>query len=280
MRTTLLLLLLICMLPISVSAQGSDQLDRTAESSVKVTWQNGKGVVTTINRRFTLVNAPVRRLQGALLLLEEVRHDREIVSESGKGVVRIEAWGEPNFSKKIWSIEQSGDEGPASDEFYVVTKYGCCTAHTTSVYFNIENGERVFSTTDKPFSVIVPNTDQYRYVAYHARDAAIALTETDDTDLKGVLQYVTPTAPLWKLAIYAKRDIVARIKLRYQGKVEESDALMLWGVDGKRDKSSFSNFAIVLSLGSAGEIVLPVVNDTVDLTKATMPPLFRVELIK
>lgn len=280
MRTTFLFLL-ICMLPASVSAQRSDELDRTAVSSVKISRQkDGKAVVTTINRRFTLVNAPVRLLRGALLLVEEVRHDREIVNESGKGLVKVEAWGEPNFSKRIWSIEQSGDEGRVSDEFYVVTKYGCCMAHTTSVYFNIENGERVFSATDKPSSVIVPNTDQYRYVAYHAREAAIVPTETDDTDLKGVLQYASPTAPLWKLAIYSKRDIVASIKFRYEGKVEESGTLMLWGVDGKRDKSSFSDFAIVVAAGSAGEIVLPVVNDTIDLTRATIPPHFRVELIK
>ena len=270
------LLLLICAFPASLAAQRIDSLDRTAESSIKITRdKDGKPVLTTINRRFTLVES-VR----PLLLLEEFRHDLEVGHEQAKGVVKVDAWRQPDLVNKSWSIEQIGDEGRVSDEFYVVTKYGCCTALTTSVYFNIDNGQRVFSATDKPSSVVVPNTDQYRYVAYHASDAAIAATETYDSELQGILQYVSYTGPIWKLAIYSKADRLPRIKLRYQGKLEESGTLMLWGVDGKRDKSSFSNFAIVLSMDSGGEIVLPISNDAVDLTKATIPPFFRVELVK
>lgn len=274
MKSTILLLL-VCLLPISVAAQRVESLDRTAESSIKLGRdKDGNPVITTINRRFTLTES-VR----PLLLLEEFRRDQEI-GHDAKGVVKVDAWRQPDLTNKTWSIEQTGDEGLVSDEFYVVTKHGCCTALSTSVYFNIDNGQRVFSATNKPSSVIVPNTDQYRYVAYHAIDAAIAPTETRDTDLQGVLQYVSHTAPIWKLAIYSKRDLNVRIKLRYEGKVEESGTLMLWAVDGKRDKSSFSNFAIVLSLDSAGEIVLPVSNDTLDLTKAAIPPHLRVELLK
>lgn len=275
MKPTLLFLLL-CVLPASVAAQRVASLDRTAESSIRIAPdENGKPVLTTINRRFTFTES-VR----PILLLEEFRHDLEAGHEQAKGVVKVEAWRQPDLNTKIWSIEQIGDEGRVSDEFYVVTKFGCCTALTTNIYFNIDNGERIFSATDKPSSVIVPNTGLYRYVAYHANDAAIPLAETPDSELQGVLQYVSPKGAIWKLALRSKRDVNVHIKLRYQGKQEESDALMLWGVDGKADKSSFSNFSIVLSMDSAGEIVLPVSNDTVDLTKATIPPFFRVEVLK
>ena len=271
-----ILFLLVCVLPVFISPQRVESLDRTAESSIKITRdKDGKPVLTTINRRFTLTES-VR----PMLLLEEFRHDLEAGYEQAKGVVKVDAWRQPDLNKKIWSIEQIGDEGRVADEFYVVTKLGCCMSHTTSVYFNIDNGERVFSATEKLSSVIVPNTDQYRYVAWHAADAAIRPTETHETDLQGVLQYVTYTAPLWKLAIYSKSDRVPRIKLRYEGKFEESGTLMLWKMDGKRDKSSFSSFEIVVSMDSGGDIVLPIVNDEVDLSRATIPPLFRVELLK
>lgn len=272
----IILLLLVCVLPASISAQRVDSLDRTAESSIRLTRDEaGHPVITTINRRFTLGES-VR----PLLLLEEFRSDRELGHEQGKGVVKVDAWREPDLANKAWSIEQSGDEGRVSDEFYVVTKFGCCTAATTNVYFNIDNGQRVFAATSKLSSVIVPNTGLYRYVAFHSSEASILPFATQETDLKGVLQYVSYSAPIWKLAIYSKRDIVPRIKFRYEGKVVESEPLMLWGVDGKSDKSSFSNFAIVVSMDSAGEIVLPIVNDRIDLTKATIPPLFRVEIVK
>lgn len=271
-----ILFLLICAFPVSVSAQRIDSLDRTAESSIKITRdKDGKPVLTTINRRFTLTEG-VR----PLLLLEEFRHDLEAGHEQAKGVVKVDAWRQPDLINKSWSIEQIGDEGRVADEFYVVTKFGCCMALTTSVYFNIDNGQRVFAATDKPVSVIVPNTGLYRYVAFHANYAAIAPTETNDTELQGILQYVSATGSIWKLAIYSKSDRVPRIKLRYQGKFEESGTLMLWAMDGKSDKSSFSNFAIVVSMDFGGDIVLPIVNDAIDLTKATIPPLFRVELVK
>jgi hypothetical protein len=275
MKLTILFLLVFAF-PVSIAAQRIDSLDRTAESSIKITRdKDGKPVLTTINRRFTLTEG-VR----PLLLLEEFRHDLEAGHEQAKGVVKVDAWRQPDLINKSWSIEQIGDEGRVADEFYVVTKFGCCMALTTSVYFNIDTGQRVFSATDKPSSVVVPNTDQYRYVAFHANYAAIAPTETRDSELQGILQYVSATGPIWKLAIYSKSDRVPRIKLRYQGKFEESGTLMLWAMDGKSDKSSFSNFAIVVSMDSGGDIVLPIVNDAIDLTKATIPPLFRVELVK
>jgi hypothetical protein len=280
MKTTILLLL-ICVSPVSLSAQQADGLDRTAVSSIKTTRdKDGNAMVTTINRRFTLVDRPTQPLPGTLLLLEEFTNERELGADSCKGVVKAEAWFDPNLTKKAWSIEQSGDEGGVFDEFYVVIKHGCCMTRSTNVFFNLENGQRVFSATEKLSSVIVPNTGLSRYVAYHANDAVIAPLEPRDPDLKGVLQYASPTAPLWKLAIYSKTDMNESIKFRYQGKVVEDDSLMLWGVDGKNDQSSLSNFAIIVSLGQFGDIVIPIVNDAADLRKATVPPRIRVEFVK
>lgn len=271
-----ILLLFVCVLAVSDSAQRVESLDRTAESSIKITRdKDGKPTLTTINRRFTLTES-VR----PMLLLEEFRHDLEAGHEQAKGVVKVDAWRQPDLNKKVWSIEQVGDEGRVSDEFYVVTKYACCMARATSVYFDIDNGQRAFSATEKLLSVIVPNTDQYRYVAWHDAYASIPLTESSDLDLRAVLQYGPYTGVSWKLAFYSKRDVIPRIKLRYEGKLVENEALMLWKMDGKRDKSSFSNFEIVVSMDSAGEIVLPITNDEVDLSRATIPPLFRVELVK
>jgi len=40
-----------------------------------------------------------------------------------------------------------------------------------------------------------------------------------------------------------------------------------------------SNFAIVLSLNDEN-IILPIVNDELDLKKAIVPPRYRVEIVK
>jgi hypothetical protein len=273
------LVLLILAAPIVVFAQSALTLDRTATSTIKTSVdKDGKPILTTTNRRFTYLD---QRLSGAGLLLEEFRRINSAVRESADGFVKVEAWLQPDFTKKAWTIEQEGDEGHVSDEFYVVTKYGCCMSLATTFYFDIKTGQRVFSATRPLSSVIVPNTGLYRYVAFHSHDAIIPALEPRRDDFRGLLQYGSYQAPLWKLAIYSTMEPIVRIKFQYENKVVDSkDALMLWGVDGKADKSSLSNFAIVLSMDSAGDIVLPVNNDTLDLTRATIPPRFHVELIK
>jgi len=44
--------------------------------------------------------------------------------------------------------------------------------------------------------------------------------------------------------VRSKIEAIESIKLRYQNKLDESNRLMLWGVDGKKDKSSLSDFAM------------------------------------
>lgn len=272
-----ILLLLVFVLPVSVSAQATNGLDRTATSSIETGRdKNGKPVVRTINRRFTFIDLPTAPLPGALLLLEEFRYERQLGAEAGNGVVKADAFFAQNWTRKAWTIEQAGDEGGMFNEFYRVTKYGCCASIATSFFFNLENGKRVFSATGELSSVIVPNTGLYRYVAYHSQEAIIAPFEDHDTAL---LQYGSATAVIWKLAIHGKDTPLARIKFQYEGKIVETDSLMLWGVDGKKHKSSLSNFAIVLSLMDEN-IILPIVNDEPDLKKAIVPPRYRVEIVK
>lgn len=281
MKRIFILPVLIWSLSFCIFAQTSDGLDRTATSSIKVMRdKDGNPLIATINRRFTLVDRPTQPLPGQLLLLEEFRRDRQPGTEGGKGFVKVDAWFGPNLATKAWTIEQDGDDGRVFDEFYLVTKYGCCASIATNFFFNLETGKRVFSSTSKLFSVIVPNTGLYRYVAFHSHDAVIPALEPRRDDFRGLLQYGTPTTPVWKLAIYSKAEPIIRIKFRYENKIVDSDSLMLSGVDGKNSKSSLSQFAIIVSLDWAGNIVLPITNDALDLAKATIPPNFRVELVK
>ena len=281
MKIPFILPVLFTALSLTTLGQTPSNLDRTATSSITTTRdKNGYPVISTINRRFTYVDAPELRLPTPLLLLEEFRRDREPGTEDGKGFVKVDAWFESDLSRKAWTIKQDGDEGRVFDEFYLVTKYGCCASIPTYFYFNLQSGRRVYSSTAKLSEVIVPNTGLYRYIAFHSHDAVLHAVEPMQKDFRGLLQYGTPTTTLWKLALYSKVEPIIRVKFRYQNKTVDSASLMLWGVDGKNHKSSLSQFAIVLSLESAGEIVLPITNDALDLTKATIPPSFLVELVK
>lgn len=260
-------------------------LERTATSSVKV-WQDKDGwaVVTTTSRRFSvaeLFQAPDTR--EALLLLEEFWSERRPGMEGQNGVVRVEAWLGLQPPKKRWSIEQEGDAGRViGDDFYKVTRYGCCASLTTDVYFNLRTGEKTFTATHGRLGeVIVPNTGVVRYVAYHSAGGSIPPEDEGKRGgLLGVVQYGTRDKVTLKLAVRSRIDAGGRIKFAYRDKVTESEELMLWGADGRRDKSSLSDFAVIISYGRAGDIVLPVRNDEIDLGRATVPSGFTLEVLK
>lgn len=281
LKRIFIILLLTLTFVASLFAQTPGKFERTATSSIEVSRdKDGSALITTINRRFKLVDFPAKPLPAPLLLLEEFKSERRLGIEGQTSVVKVEAWLGIQRSKKAWSIEQTGDEGDVFDEFYKVTKHGCCAAIATDFYFNLETGQKVFSSTSKLFTVIVPNTSFYRYIAYHSSDAVAPPLETNNDALVGIVQYGTDKKIILKLAVRSKLQAVERIKFQYQNKLLEANSLMLNGVDGKNDKSSLSDFAIVISYGSAGDIILPVKNDSIDLSKAIVPAKFSLEVIK
>ena len=286
LKTLFIVATLLLAQPVFVPGQTRGGLDRTAKSSIKTTrGRDGYLVVTTITRRFTYLDKQSHLLSPrTLLLLEEFHRDRTIGIEGFKGIVKVEGWFGPTLSNKAWTIEQDGDEGRVvSDELYRVTKFGCCSSLDTYFFFSLKTGQRVFSSTAENLSEVrVPNTGPHlsRYVAFHSYEAEIPALDTRPNDFRGLLQYGTSTKPLWKLAVYSKAQSRFRIKFRYDNKIVDSQSLDLWGANRKDAISSLSRFAIVLSSNSAGDIVLPITNDAPDLTKATIPPTFRVELIR
>ena len=269
-----------CSLAAAAAAQ-EPILERTATSSIKVSQDKYGVVITTTSRRFRLVQFFSSPEEQSLILLEEFKAERRPGVEGQRGVVRVEA-SQGLEAKKLWSIEQEGDEGKVLNDFYRVTKYGCCDSVATYVYFNLRTGEKVFTSTEPELArVIVPNTGLVRYVTYHSDEASLPPPEKEKSgDLIGVVQYGSRDKVTLRLAVRSKLEPVERIKFAYQNKVTEGQELMLWGVDGKKDKSSFSDFAIVISYGRAGDIVLPVRNDEIDLGKATVPPRFTLEVLK
>ena len=258
-------------------------LERSATSSIKI-GQDQYGVVfTTVSRRFGHTQLPAEHDSQVLILLEEFRAEWRPGVEGQQGVVKVDAslGLEP---KKVWSIEQEGDAGQVFDYFYKVTKYGCCDSRPTDVYFNLRTGERTFFSTQRWLSrAIVPNTGMARYVAYHSSEGSLRpLPEKERrNDLAGVIQYGSYDKVMLRLAVRSKGDpLMEQIKFLYRGKISGDSDLMLWGVDGKKEKSSLSDFSIIVSYGRAGDIVLPVRNDEIDLGKATVPPRFSLEVLK
>ena len=267
-------------------------LERSATSLIR-TYINSDGdiVAETVNRQFTFShfyteNAFSNEQFRTLLLLEEFKSTRSILAGQMQGTVRVEAWMGKDASpqNKIWTIEQSGDAGEVADRFYKVTKYGCCASIATDVYFGLLTGQKLYTTNTGLFGIVVPNTSiaLVRYVAFHAPDAILPPSEPQSAESQaGVIQYGSEKSVLQKVILRSKGDIGRpRVQMLYKEKLVESEPLMLWGADKKNDKTSLSDFSIVLLFYDLRKLIIPVKNDQLLLSAATVPQGYLLEAIK
>jgi hypothetical protein len=272
----------------TASVQGQDHkgLERTATSEIVTRTDKEKGIITTTtNRRFTFTDVYPDNIASdeqfrTLLLLEAFRSERILRAEGQQGSVTVDAWigKDDSPGEKLWTIQQEGDEGAVADRFYRITKHGCCGAEDTFVFFNIMSGVKVFTSTGQLFQIEVPNTSNSlkRYVAYRSDMASIQYPESNNRkNLAGVLEYGSEAKVLARVMIRFKGNRedtgTPKIQMLYRQKFTDSSPLELWGANKKNDKSSLSGFSIVLSYNRNDRIVIPVMNDTLQITRAGTP---------
>jgi hypothetical protein len=267
-------------------------LERTATSSI-TTYVNSDGdlVAETVNRRFTFSKFYTEGVFSneqlrTLLLLEELKSTHRLLLGQTEGTVRVEAWSgkDANPQNKLWTIEQSGDAGGLEDRFYKVIKYGCCANIATDVYFSLLSGQKLYTTNTGLFGIVVPNTSVAltRYVAFHCPDAILPPSEPQSAESQaGVIQYGSEKSVLQRVVVRSRRDIGRpRLQMLYQGKLIESEPLMLWDVDKKNDKSSLSDFSLVLTFHDLSKVTIPVKNDQLVISAASVPTGLVLEAVK
>jgi hypothetical protein len=275
----------------SVLSKDSRGLDRNTTSTIKTHYdKDGNIVVNTVSRRFTFTeylteNVFVPEQYRTLLLLEEFNSERNLRMEGEQSKVKVEAWigKDANPTDKLWTIEQEGSEGSRYNRFYKITNRGCCGAEDTYLYFNFQSGQKIFTSNIELSEIEVPNThvSLVRYAGFHSREASIAPAESGKyKDIVGIFQYGSESKVLGRLLLRTSLNETLgspKIKFLYQKKLTETSPLMLWGADKKNDKSSLSDFSIILSYDTLQDIIIPVANDTLDIGRATIPKSFSLE---
>jgi hypothetical protein len=286
------LLVIGCALAGFALGQESKGLERSTTSSIR-TYVDSDGALLadTLNRRFTFTTfytdgAFEKEQFRTLLLLEEFKSTRDTSRDQIRGTVKVEAWVGKDVSpqNKVWAIEQSGDAGLLVDRFYKVTKFGCCASIATDVYFSLLSGQKLYTTNTGLFEVIVPNTSVAltRYVAFHAPDAILPPSEPQSAESQaGVIQYGSEKSVLQRVILRFKGDIGRpRVQMLYKEKIVESEPLMLWGADKKNDKTSLSDFSVVLLFHDLRKVIIPVKNDQLLVSAATVPQGYLLEAVK
>jgi hypothetical protein len=288
-----------CLFLVAVTglAQTKEQMPSATTSTITSGRdKQGNPTVTTINRRFNHTQVlPTQNLESPqnfwLVLLEEFRSEWSPAREGKLGTVKVEGWAGkfPHARRKAWTIVSEGDEGAIQGNFYRMTKLGCCGALPTQIWFSLIDGQKVFTSTTDLVQVGVPNgsAELTRFIAWHASNASLIPTEADtQKNLQGVLQYSSSRKTLRRLLVRAETDLfLTKVAIQYQGKLHDNkeelaNGLMLWGVDGQKERSALSGFALKLTWNDELEAEIPVENDELQLNKAKVPAQIRLEFAK
>lgn len=277
---------------IPAPAQNSKTFEKSAVSTVRTHKdKDGNPIIHIVNRRFSSseIYPEGSETRQSLLLLEEFDIERNLNAEGEKGTVKVEAFmgSDVNPSKPIWTISHEGDVGTIEEPFYKVTRYGCCAALNTDIYFNLRTGRKVFYSTTEMAKVHVPNTGEAfnRFFSFRSLSGSIPLPEFEkDHRVVGVIEYGSETEVLSRVVVRLKtgeaNDLNAQLRLTYQGKPVKERILDLWHADGKKEKASLSKFSIVLDLDENEIITIPMANDLPDLAHATVPAKYELSLAK
>jgi hypothetical protein len=274
----LLLLLCVVATATTVIAQKNDRFAKTATSSIAHKRDKyGNPVISITNRRFSYREF-YPKYDGQLYwltLLEEFRSERTPGVEGLKSSVKVEGWDDSTPQKKLWTIRSPGEVGELYDNFYRVTRYGCCANLSTQVWFNLVTGQKVFTATAGLMELFfLGKPELKRYVAYHDIGGMLQPEEYKEMkDLIGVIQYGSEKRVQKRLLIRAHSyPGHPQVGILYEGKLQkvtdEMTDVALRDREGKKGLSLLSDFSIVLSWQNGSEISIPVKNDELELGKA------------
>jgi len=282
---------------VAASAQMTDKADSTIELRPMGTGIDAYVETHIVNRSFLFAdhwNYGDTKPARLVLRLETdvvMRDDAEgIVS----GTVAATTWRIDGANKQqLWTAKESGDAGEISTrrDVFIVTQHGCCGGRDTYTVFDLYGGRRLFTATGADITdcwagVEIPNSHGIeRLIAFHA---AYSMADDAFGDLKprtvGLLTYAAPDRPLARYRLLAASpDAVdsfmgqALVRLRLDGKTEDTNSLELWPADGKKDPAAMGGFAIRLQLTDDKLVVIPVSKDGLQIGRASLPQGLTIE---
>lgn len=158
-----------------------------------------------ISNRFIFAYLPA----GEFIFREAIDIEESTTRESGNGFVTVAAYrAKPGNKTPLWTFSAKGRGGEfLFDEynykFYMLKQAYCCDMSARQVYYDLQNGEEIFSTTT-PALTIVDENNMYRHIGYDDGVGSERPPEmAHDNTISGVLYYTGDGMTTRKLAVIA-----------------------------------------------------------------------------
>lgn len=244
-----------------------------------------------INSRYLL--APfVQRQDGAVdhLVLRETVHLQESPGrERENGRVSVEAFpaARAGESERLWKFESEGIAGNIYDgNLYSVQQAACCGSSERTVQYSLSNGERLFSSTIPVAFIEHAGTRVKRYIGFDDGYGNLQPPEVpSDGNVLGVLYYSSEFELLYRAVLTGKRSRECRAagtSMSLGNSRSDHPQVTLFRYEAT---PTFDGIEIIVEMecmadGTKEQCRIPILGDSLDISKATTSAGIHVSLLK
>lgn len=267
------------------SPKGAQTYSDSATSSVSVYSQDGKVCIQQSSTYYQLVDF-YKADKKVPLLLKIKKVELCFADSANKDkVYEVEAHNLPDNEPINWKATLSGTELQVKDNTLLLVHEGGDNEEDYISRYNLQTGERVFSSTYGDLRIAIPNVREKRFMGYTSQRAAGGAFKKEE-NLLGYIEYGKGTAPISKLKLFLNRSAVADKMPNYTPEmvfvatngnnsvVDDGKQLILMKADEKYTAADVKDFALQLTFyfgddNEATVITIPIKDDKVDLASAT-----------
>lgn len=257
-------------------------------------------------RRWTRLESEIltrgRTRDRAVVLVRERRRETCCLDGERESVTAsdLTAWTDTAAdARPAWRATLTADETTVRDGWVVSVLHGCCDSADLYEFRDLATGALAFRASqylEPPDSILpgleAPNARFERFVAFHDLTTPVPPAEAAGRpEVVGVLQYGPRAGAVQRVLVLGTDSIARASRLATVATVVHDTASSashrdLWSADRARSAAAMTGFRVRVTLfsvyaeGRPLVVEIPVVNDRLDVARATRPANLRLEAVR
>lgn len=194
------------------------------------------------------------------------------------GKIDVTAYRRENkqFNSVAWSLHERGERAELFGRYLKIVRFGGGGSEDSTVFYNSETGRKIMNSSSDLFPL-----NNFRIVGYQSSKAEGIPEYTPDKEELGVMLYATNEGSIVsQLAIFGGKDDpgwTPEISFKV-GKEPPTKVLPPMNTSLDCLKCQLTGFSIILTFDENQSVVIPVIQDSLDITHASVPRGMRIQL--